>query len=191
MLFDFDGTLTRPHAIDFAGIKRAIGCPVTEPILEFIARLSPEQSCEAHKVLEQFEADAAAGAVPNNGAEDLLEHLRSLGMPVGILTRNSRVSVIVALEQFESVGAVDFDVIITRDDVTHNKPHPEGVLLASERLGVAPANMAVIGDYRYDVEAGLAAGALTFFLTNGAPPPADITAHYLIAMLEDFYAYLP
>ena len=36
VLFDFDGTLTLPGSIDFAGIKKAIRCPGDAPILEFI-----------------------------------------------------------------------------------------------------------------------------------------------------------
>jgi len=36
VLFDFDGTLTKPGSIDFNLIKRAIGCPPESFILEFI-----------------------------------------------------------------------------------------------------------------------------------------------------------
>jgi hydrogenase expression/formation protein HypE len=35
VLFDFDGTLTRPGALDFSVIKRAIGCRADTPVLEF------------------------------------------------------------------------------------------------------------------------------------------------------------
>ena len=42
VLFDFDGTLTRPFAIDFQAIKTAIGCPPDETILEFIETLTDE-----------------------------------------------------------------------------------------------------------------------------------------------------
>ena len=36
VLFDFDGTLTQPGAIDFLAIKREIGCPKDTAILEYI-----------------------------------------------------------------------------------------------------------------------------------------------------------
>ena len=39
VLFDFDGTLTKPGAIDFKAVKRSIGCPPDQAILEFIGSL--------------------------------------------------------------------------------------------------------------------------------------------------------
>jgi len=39
VLFDFDGTLTKPGSIDFNLIKRVIGCPAESFILEFIETL--------------------------------------------------------------------------------------------------------------------------------------------------------
>ena len=35
VLFDFDGTLTRPGALDFAAIKRQVGCPPDRFVLEW------------------------------------------------------------------------------------------------------------------------------------------------------------
>ena len=39
VLFDFDGTLTQPGALDFPALKRDIGCPQGIPVLEFMAGL--------------------------------------------------------------------------------------------------------------------------------------------------------
>jgi hypothetical protein len=33
VLFDFDGTLTHPGALDFAAIKREVGCPADRFVL--------------------------------------------------------------------------------------------------------------------------------------------------------------
>ena len=35
VLFDFDGTLTEPGALNFSLLKETIGCPENSPILEF------------------------------------------------------------------------------------------------------------------------------------------------------------
>ncbi len=40
VLFDFDGTLTRPHGFDWVKIKAAVGCPDNEPVLEFIENMT-------------------------------------------------------------------------------------------------------------------------------------------------------
>lgn len=190
VLFDFDGTLTRPGGIDFAGIKRAIGCPPTEPILEFMARLPAPARGQAQAVLERFEAEAAAAARPNDGAEALIVFLRARRMPLGLLTRNSRDSVGTSLANFQHVTLDDFAVIITRSDVANPKPHPEGVHLAARRMRTPVSELAVVGDYRYDVEAGRQAGALTFFLTNGGPPPGDVAADYVLQSLAEFATLL-
>ena len=36
VLFDFDGTLTRPGALDFPAIKQELGCPADQAILEYL-----------------------------------------------------------------------------------------------------------------------------------------------------------
>ena len=190
VLFDFDGTLTRPVSIDFAGIKRDMGCPPSLSILEFLESLSEAPRRQAQAILERYEAAAASASLPNDGAEDLIAWLRGRGMPVGVLTRNSYASVLTALANFERVAPDDFAVIITRADVVNPKPHPEGVYLAAARLCLPATALAVVGDYRYDIEAGCRAGAVTFFLTNGQPPPPDLTADVFVQSLKELPAHL-
>lgn len=185
VLFDFDGTLTLPGNIDFAGIKKAIGCPHDAPILEFIEGLpSAADRQQAQRVLEQFEDQAALHSRPNEGAEELVRFLKQHRIRLGILTRNRHVSLDTALKNFAHVRLDDFDIIITRDHVQRPKPDPEGILLAVHRLGVPAANLLMVGDYRYDIEAGQRAGARTVFLeshlTKRRPdPPADFVVSTL------------
>jgi len=179
VLFDFDGTLTLPGSIDFAGIKRAIRCPDDVPILEFIEHLpSVANKRQARHVLEQFEDQAARYSRPNEGAEELIRFLKRRHIRRGILTRNRRASVETALKNFAHVCLADFNVIITRDHVQRPKPDPEGVVLAARRLRIPLKTLLMVGDYRYDVEAGQRAGAPTVFLeshltTRRPDPPAD------------------
>ena len=42
--------------------------------------------------------------------------------------------------------ATRFRGVVTREDVTHGKPHPEPFLLGAERLGVAPERCVVFED---------------------------------------------
>ncbi len=51
-----------------------------------------------------------------------------------------------------------FNAIVTADDVTHGKPHPEPFLLAAERLGVPPDRCLVFEDGKVGIEAARAAG---------------------------------
>ncbi len=184
VLFDFDGTLTLPGGIDFAAIKRAIGCPADRPILEFIAAAPPRTARAARAVLERFEAEAARRAAPNAGAEALVAWLKRRRLRRGILTRNSLASVKTALANFARVRPSDFSVIVARDHVRRPKPDPEGVRQAARRMGVPPAALLVVGDYVFDIEAGQRAGARTAFLETAdtikrPDPPADFTLRAL------------
>ena len=188
VLFDFDGTLTLPGSIDFAGIKKAIRCPDDVPILEFIEGLpSAAGRRQSWQVLGQFEEGAARRSHPNAGAEELVRFLKRRHIRRGILTRNRCASVETALNNFAHVRLADFNVIITREHVQRPKPDPEGVLLAARRLRVPAATLLMVGDYRYDIEAGKRAGAPTFFLeshltTRRPNPPADFVVGTLGAI---------
>ena len=187
VLFDFDGTLTKPGAIDFAVLRRLLGCPPKVPILEFIDSLgSAEARREAHRALDEFELAAARASLPNDGAEELVRRLARAGMACGILSRNSLGSIREALKGFRWIREEDFSVIVTREDAGRPKPHPDGVHRAAELLGVAPGEMLVVGDYVFDIEAGRAAGASTALLTNGsAASPMAVAADFTIATLGE------
>jgi HAD superfamily hydrolase (TIGR01509 family) len=168
VLFDFDGTLTRPGAIDFARLRGLLGCPPKVPILEYIDALAdPAARAAAHDALDAFEREAARASVPNDGAEDLVLALARAGIARGILTRNSLASVREAMTNFSRLALGDFGAVVTREDDARPKPHPDGVHLAARLLGVQPAEMVVVGDYVFDIAAGRAAGASTVLLTNG------------------------
>ncbi len=190
VLFDFDGTLTRPEALNFTGIKRELGCPPEQFLLEWIQGL-PRGARKEHAfaALERFERRGAAASTPNEGAEELVRELRARGLLLGIVTRNSLAAVQCALERFALLTEADFHVIVSRDDDAALKPAPDSVLLAARMLGVAPAETLMVGDYIIDVQAGRAAGTVTAYLTNEGgggetrehPPAAlcDVVVHRL------------
>jgi hydrogenase expression/formation protein HypE len=190
VLFDFDGTLTRPGAIDFAAIKREIRCPEGTAILEYLDTLPSAEKSGLVKVLEQREEEAARASVPNEGAEKCLLALKRKGIPFGILTRNSMTSVCLALEKFEAIRPGDFEAVITRDD-SLPKPHPDGVFQAARRMGIPVSALMVVGDFRFDILAGKTAGAFTVLLRNegssimarGDPEP-DCTILHLQGLLD-------
>jgi hydrogenase expression/formation protein HypE len=187
VLFDFDGTLTLPGALDFPAIKREMNCPPDVPILEWLETVPDELKPPLMKILESKEEKAAEESLPNVGAEECLLALRDKGVALGIITRNSLPSVRLALERFETVRLHDFSTVITRDD-SLPKPHPEGIHKACERMGLAVSDLMVVGDFRFDVLAGKAAGACTVLLTNGKPSvmrSGDPEPDFTVACLEE------
>ena len=51
-----------------------------------------------------------------------------------------------------------FETVVGGDETDRHKPDPEPLLLAAERLGVAAAETAYVGDSPFDVRAAKAAG---------------------------------
>ena len=187
VLFDFDGTLTKPGSIDFNLIKRAIGCPAERFILEFIETLEDHvQQEKAIFALEEFETKAAECSEPNNGAEELLLYLRTNGIRTGIISRNSLESIKRALHNFKKIKFSDFDVIITRDDHVKSKPDADGVILAAKKLKVDVKELVVVGDFLFDIQAGKNAGSITVFLNNGLEHDfSDPESDYTISQLDE------
>lgn len=178
VLFDFDGTLTQPGALDFPAFKASIGCPKDQPVLEFIENLpNPSQRRRALVELDRFEMAAAETTGPNRDAEALIGYLKEKGLRLGIISRNNRPSIERALQNFNRVKPEDFDIILTRDDAVKPKPDPEGVRKAGRAMNVDVDQMLVVGDFIFDIQAGNAAGAGTVFLDNHSPN-APQTAPY-------------
>ncbi|MBW2710488.1 MAG: hypothetical protein JRC58_01175, partial [Deltaproteobacteria bacterium] len=112
VLFDFDGTLSKPGTLDFPRLKKDIGCPPDVPVLEFIDSLPTRFQRETSlSVLEQFEMEGAVHSEPNPGAEDLIAYLRSKGIGMGIITRNRLSCIERALQNFNALDISDFDVV--------------------------------------------------------------------------------
>ena len=159
VIFDLDNTLVQSD-LDFDEIRRDIGF-VTGPILEFRDRqATPEQRDHINRVLERHEKRAADTCRLNEGARELLDAIRSLGLKTAVLTRNSDQSVETALR----LHGLVFDTVLSRDGGAPPKPSPDPVLMICERLGVGPENTLMVGDYKYDVEAGANAGCRTVLL---------------------------
>ncbi len=170
VLFDFDGTLTKPEALDFTELRRLLDCPPAQPILEYIDSLPTEAvRREKHRILDDFEIAAAHVSVPNDGAEELIGLLRAEGIRRGIVSRNSRASVLEGMKRFPTLGPADFSIIVSRESPGRPKPHPDGVHYAADQLGLPPEEILVVGDFVFDVMAGKAAGTKAAYLTNGKP----------------------
>jgi HAD superfamily hydrolase (TIGR01509 family) len=187
VLFDFDGTLTEPGALDFAQIGRAVGTPPGRPVLEHIEGVADAgRRSEAFALLERFELEAAALSRPNAGAEEAVRRLRGQGLVLGIITRNAMVSVERAFKNFSGISAADFALIMTRDLPMAPKPAPDGILEAARLLDVAVEDVMIVGDYTHDIEAGTRAGAVTVLLENGsAGHLAHVTADFRISSLTE------
>jgi len=181
--FDLDSTLTRPY-LDFTRLRAQLGLPEGD-ILHWADSLPPRQQAEAFATIEAFEQDGVDHVAWNDGAQETLAALQARGLPVAIITRNSRTSLTAVCAHLD----IRVDVLIAREDATP-KPDPACVRLASARLGVQVETLLMVGDFRHDTEAGRAAGAMTVLLTNGKTPTWTVEADLVIHRLPELLAYV-
>jgi len=165
LLFDMDGTLTEP-ALDYPVIKASIGIPLEQPILEALAAMTETNRAAAERILHEYEDRAATESTLNRGCDRLIDWITQRRFKTALITRNSRKSVASVLERH----GLSFDLLITRECANGKfKPDPTPLLMACEQLGVSPDEAWMIGDSFHDVNAGVAAGIKTVWISHGQP----------------------
>jgi 2-phosphoglycolate phosphatase len=178
VLFDLDGTLI-DSAPDLAGAANAMRVARALPELPY-ERLRPMVGTGARGMVgaafgvapgeEGFEAlrdeflqRYADGLLQRTAVfadmVDVLQVLERAALPWGIVTNKHErftVPVVRGLGLHERAAA-----LICGDTTAHSKPHPEPLLEAARRVGVAPRDCVYVGDDLRDVQAGRAAGMAT------------------------------
>ena len=182
VIFDLDGTLTRPF-LDFDAIRAEIGV-ASGPILEALNAMSPIERRRAETIVERHEREAARNSVLYDGARETLFECRRLGFATAILTRNARVTVDHVLEKH----ALAVDAIRTREDGAI-KPSPEPVLSICRELNADPERSWMVGDFLFDILSGKSAGTRTVLMIgdDARPeyaPEADFVIRELNELLE-------
>lgn len=116
-----------------------------------------------------------AESVPvKSGVHEMLAELRGRGIPAAVATSSRSPH---ALGHLGRAGLLDlFEAIVTRDDVTHPKPHPEPYLTAARRLGVPPRDCLAVEDSHTGVRAAHAAGMQTVMVPDLVGPTDEIVA---------------
>ncbi|MFO2464624.1 HAD family hydrolase [Pseudomonas sp. 15FMM2] len=173
-VFDMDGTLT-VAVHDFAAIRVALGIPAEDDILTHLAALPVDVATAKHAWLLEHERELALDSVAATGAVALVRELAGRGYRLGILTRNARELAHITLQAIGLADCFAVQDVLGRDDAPP-KPDPGGLLKLAEAWGVAPAAMVMVGDYRFDLDCGRAAGARTVLVNlpdNPWPELAD------------------
>jgi HAD superfamily hydrolase (TIGR01509 family) len=159
----FGGTWSHEDAIALVGqglwhsarLLQARGVALTED--EIIQSLT-------RSVMEQIRV-----AVPwRPGAMELLAELRDAGIPTALVTMSLRS---LAELVVESMSFPAFDAIVSGDDVTHAKPHPEPYLRGAELLGVAITDCVALEDSEPGLASAVASGAVSIGVPHMVPIP--------------------
>ncbi len=161
-IFDMDGTLTVAMH-NFEAIRVTLGLPLGQPILETLETLPPEQADTLRRRLAEIELELALQAKPQAGAKELLFGLQRRGVKLGILTRNTRQN---AYETLRVCGLLDFfepDCVLGRE-LAAPKPSPQGIHKLLDYWGASASAAVMVGDYRFDLEAGRRARTTTVYV---------------------------
>ena len=98
------------------------------------------------------------------GALDLIKNLHAKKVPIAVTTSAGKEGTVLILN---NAGIAEmFDVIITKNDITHFKPHPEPYIKTSEKLGIEPRYCVAIEDTALGVESAKNAGMMCIAIPN-------------------------
>ncbi len=180
IVFDLDGTLidtiplivaSHRHALltvlgrdlDDDALKAGIGRPLMEQMVVF----DPARAQDLYDTYRSFNhANTAALLGRFAGMDELLLRLAAAGAAIGVATSKARDAVDLAFSI--QPPPITFGAIVTIEDTTRHKPHPEPILAAVARLGADPTEAVYVGDAHFDIEAGKAAGCAAVGVTWGA-----------------------
>lgn len=180
IIFDMDGTLTKPN-VDFAALEREIGAKVGF-VIDYAEKSSPEERKRALEILERYEAKAAMESELNEGVLEMLEFVSKKRLKKALLTRNSRKSVDTVLCKHNL--HVHFEFIVSREDAKP-KPAPDPIFLLSKRMNIHTDHLLMVGDYKYDIMCGKAAGTKTALLRYAGYVETEVVPDFEIQSIRE------
>ncbi|MFJ4652771.1 HAD family hydrolase [Nocardia sp. NPDC088792] len=124
------------------------------------------------------------------GVTELLDDLDRRGIPHAIATSSGRDR---TRHHLSAAGLLDrFDVIVTRQDVRHGKPHPEPYRTATAALGAAPKYTLACEDSPNGLRAAHAANLRCLLIPDLVPATPETTrlAHRVLPDLHHVRDYL-
>ena len=142
-----------------------MGITPGKPILEEIDTRPAAEAALLHSRLGELERDFARRAVALPGAGAVLAALIARDAHIGILTRNSRANALETLAVCNLAEYFDPACVLGRDEAAP-KPDPEGINKLLTAWNTEPNTAVMVGDFRYDLEAGRRAGTTAIYYDN-------------------------
>ncbi|WP_010532137.1 pyrophosphatase PpaX [Lentibacillus jeotgali] len=172
ILFDLDGTLIDTNELiieSFTHTFNAYGRKLTRaeaiefigpPLKDSFSQFAPEQvdaMVETYRKHNMKHHDNYVKAFPH--AAETLAELKKGDVKLGVVTTKMRGTVEMGLRVTELDSY--FNTVITLDDVSHAKPHPEPIIKALRAMNADAESTLMVGDNFHDIEAGHHAGVKT------------------------------
>ena len=116
------------------------------------------------------------------GVDDMLKQLHGR-YPMAVVSARDEKTTMAFLERFDLTKY--FNVIVTGLSAKYTKPYPDPILLAAQKMNVAPENCLMIGDTTVDIRAGKSAGAQTVGVLCGFGEEPELRKMGADEILED------
>ncbi len=179
LLFDWDGTLVDSAQLGLVAYEKSfadLGVPFDHEAYRAVYSPNwltvyeglglPKEHWQRADELWTHHYDQQSAKLIEEANETVAE-IRQKGYRLGVVSSGNdcRVS-----REIKELGLGDFfEVVVCHEQITNRKPHPEGIEIALQQLGVAPTQTVYVGDSPEDIEMGKRAGVLTVGVRSSYP----------------------
>lgn len=183
LLFDMDGTLLNSIAAA-ERIWRAWALRHDLDVESFLPTIHGARAIDtvARLGIPGLDPEAEASAITRSEIEDVegiieipgaIAFLRSLPANKWAIVTSAPMAL--AVQRMKAAGIPVPAVMVTSEDVTIGKPHPDCYLLAAQKLGVEVADCLIFEDAQVGIRAGEAAGGKVIVVTSTHLHPIETT----------------
>lgn len=204
VLFDWDGTLADSYAFLEGAHDRVLAVLGLPPrgegwFFEFfgmpadlIYRIVYGERAERARelFLDYFYKHSAEATQPVRGGLKVIKWLRSRGVKTGVVTNMRPEGINRKLEEFGWVSY--FDSVVGAGEAAQNKPAPDPIFLALERMGYDGdmGRVWFIGDTVTDLQAARSAGCPRLFISHGKADSLIEAEYDLLYQIQDYETFL-
>jgi beta-phosphoglucomutase family hydrolase len=180
LIFDLDGTLADTMPVHFLAYKNILveyGIEFTPEIFATLAGVPAVQTIE--KLNERFGTSMNAekvGHFKEEEYEKIMHKMKPIEPIIELVKKyHGKMPMAVGTGGYHRLAwktmnilGLDkyFDVLVSSNDITHPKPHPETFLKCAELLGVDPTDCEVFEDAELGIQAAEAGGMIATLVTD-------------------------
>lgn len=202
IMLDFDGTIgdtqhlivstmqkTLAHlhlpARSAEACKKMIGLPLKQTFTHLI-EMSDEMGNQCVDVYRRiFDEDNGPGVVPL--FPHVIATIKTLKEQGNTLTIASSRSTATLMQFVRDMHLEPYiSLVLSCDDITHPKPHPETALITLQQTGFSAEKAIVVGDSQYDILMGCNAGCATVGVSYGNGTVEELIQAGADYIIDDF-----
>jgi phosphoglycolate phosphatase len=200
IVLDFDGTIADTRSLILSCFRAAyerlgldtpsdrriastIGLPLERAFRE-LSGLSEDEGTRAAEVYRTvFRSLGAARVEAIVGMPAVVTRCAEAGYRLAVASSRGHESLQALLP---ALGLSEYlEVVAGREDAAREKPDPALLFRVAEALGLPPAELLMVGDTRFDLEMGRAAGSATVGVTWGNHSRTELESAGPTAIIDD------